>query len=53
MNYQKVRDHCHHIGKYRGAAHNICKLNLKCLMKYPLFSIMAENMTIISSLKNW
>ena len=20
----KVRDHCHHMGKYRGAAHNFC-----------------------------
>ena len=28
----KVRDHCHYTGKYRGAAHNICRylrLNLK------------------------
>ena len=21
---EKVRDHCHYTGKYRGAAHNIC-----------------------------
>ena len=25
-NYRKVWDHCHHAGKYRGAAHNICNL---------------------------
>ena len=25
----KVRDHCHHTGKYRGAAHNICNLRHK------------------------
>ena len=25
-NYQKVRDHCHYTGKYRGAAHCICLL---------------------------
>ena len=23
---QKVRDHCHYTGKYRGAAHGICNL---------------------------
>ena len=27
--YCKVRDHCHHTGKYRGAAHNICNLIYK------------------------
>jgi hypothetical protein len=27
----KVRDHCHHSGVYRGAAH--CKCNLKCKVK--------------------
>ena len=26
INYQKVRDHCHYTGRYRGAAHNICNL---------------------------
>ena len=26
INYRKVRYHCHCIGKYRGAAHNICNL---------------------------
>ena len=26
--YRTVRNHCHHTGKYRGAAHSIC--NLKC-----------------------
>ena len=24
--YCKVRDHCHYIGKYRGAVHTICNL---------------------------
>ena len=26
---RKVKDNCHYIGKYRGAAHNICKLRYK------------------------
>ena len=26
---QKVRDHCHYTGKYRGAAHNTCNLRYK------------------------
>ena len=26
VNYRKVRDHCHFIGKYRGEAHGICDL---------------------------
>ena len=25
----KVRDHCHLTGNYRGAAHNICNINVK------------------------
>ena len=27
--YFKIRDHCHHTGKYRGAAHDICNLRYK------------------------
>ena len=27
--YHKVKDHCHYNGKYRGAAHNTCKLRYK------------------------
>ena len=26
---QKVRDHCHYTGKYRGAAHSSCNLTIK------------------------
>ena len=36
MNYQKVRDHCHYIGKYRGAAHNICNLKFKVPNEIPV-----------------
>ena len=32
---QKVRDHCHYTGKYRGAAHNICNLRCKIPKEIP------------------
>ena len=32
----KVRDHCHLTGKYRGAAHNHCNLNYKLPKFYPV-----------------
>ena len=35
-NYQKVIDHCHHTGKYRGAAHSICNLKFNGLNKIPV-----------------
>ena len=34
--YQKVRDHCHFTGKYRGAAHNICNLRYKTPKEIPV-----------------
>ena len=33
---QKVRDHCHYIGNYRGAAHNICNLRYKIPKDIPV-----------------
>ena len=33
---QKVKDHCHYTGKYRGAAHNICNLRYKVPKEIPL-----------------
>ena len=33
---QKVKDHCHYTGKYRGAAHNICNLRYKVPKKIPV-----------------
>ena len=33
---QKVRDHCHDTGKYRGAAHSICNLNYKIPKEIPV-----------------
>ena len=33
---QKVKDHCHFTGKYRGAAHNICNLRYKVPKEIPV-----------------
>ena len=33
---QKVRDHCHHTGKFRRAAHRICNLYYKILREIPV-----------------
>ena len=34
--YQKVRDHCHCTGKFRGAAHSICNLRYKVPQEIPV-----------------
>ena len=36
FNNDKVRDHCHFTGKYRGAAHNTCSLRYKVLKSIPV-----------------
>ena len=35
-NYQKVRDSCHYLGKYRVAAHNICNLRFNVPKEIPV-----------------
>ena len=37
LNTDKVRDHCHTTGKFRGAAHTQCNLKLKIPKKLPIF----------------
>ena len=34
--HHKVKDHCHHMGKYRGAAHNICNLRSRIPKEIPV-----------------
>ena len=34
--YQKVRDHCHYTGKFRGAGHSICSLRYKVPQEIPV-----------------
>ena len=36
INYQKVRDHCHYKGKYRGPTHSICNLKFTVPNEIPL-----------------
>ena len=38
LNTDKVRDHCHATGKFRGAAHNKCNLKLRIPRKLPIVS---------------
>ena len=34
--YRKVKDHCHYIRKFRGAAHNYCNLRYKTPKNIPV-----------------
>ena len=34
--YFKIRDHCHHTGEYRGAAHSICNLKYSVTKTIPI-----------------
>ena len=36
LNLDKVRDHCHVTGRFRGAAHNKCNINLRLPRKLPI-----------------
>ena len=36
LNTDKVKDHCHVTGKFRGAAHNKCNLKLRITRKLPI-----------------
>ena len=46
-NKKIVRDHCHYIGKFRGAAHSDCKLKYKVPNKIP---IVIHNLVMILTL---
>ena len=41
---EKVRDHCHVTGKFRGAAHWNCNINFQLTKKVPA---MLQYMTVI------
>ena len=35
-NNEKVRNHCHVTGKFRGSAHWSCNINFQCTEKFPV-----------------
>ena len=43
INYRKFRNHCHYIGKYRGAAHSICNLKFNVPNEIPVFFSNGSN----------
>ena len=49
----KVRDHCHETGKYRGPACNICTLDRGNTTTFLLYSIMALAIVSIYYLVNY
>ena len=49
----KVRDHCHYMGKYRGAAHNICNLRYKVPKEIPIALLMITNFIIKELVKEF
>ena len=42
LNIERVRDHCHYTGRYRGAAHNVCNLKYS---KQNNISVFFHNLT--------
>ena len=52
---EKVRDHCHYTGQFRGAAHNGCNLQLKKIFFHNLSGydghIIFQNLTKLDSVK--
>ena len=47
----KVRDHCHYTGKFRGAAHNVCNLKYKGRLLRLCFSIISVNFSKYKKIK--
>ena len=52
LNMDKVRDHCHVAGKFRGAAHNKCNISLRLPKTYQSFLIIYKDMMGAYFLKN-
>ena len=51
----KVRDHCHLTGKYRGPAHSKCNINVpqdKSIL-FHLYFIIFGTLVVICFLKSW
>ena len=51
--HRKVRDHCHYICEYRGAAHNICNLKDSVPKEIPIVFHNGSNYDYDVKQKNW
>ena len=48
----RVRDHCHQSGKFRGAGHEICNLKYKVPKFFPLHFTTCQSMIVTYLLKH-
>ena len=46
---ERVRDHCHITGKYRGSAHNACNLKLKISAEKIKIPVIFHNLRVYDS----
>ena len=53
LNYQKVRDHCHYAGKFRGPAHSICNLKFYVPNEIPIVFHNGSKYDYHFIIKNW
>ena len=51
INNDKVRDHCHLTGKYRGAAHYICKLQFKKPKFIPVIFLKNSETSVLTIMR--
>ena len=53
LDKDRVRDHCHLSGKFRGAAHEVCNLKHKVPKFFPVVFTICLAKTVTYLLKHW